>query len=161
MACWYSDKYRFRYPALALSALVAIVGIAILYAARGVGVKYFGVHLAVAGIYTSVPTYLTWAANNYSGHYRRATGVATVFVFTNSGGILSTWLFQASQAPGYRTAYIINLSFLCLYIVAGTCLTVHYHRQNKIRDSFVRDGRSDEYGSGKNGDRHVFFRYVR
>jgi hypothetical protein len=146
---------------LAVSSVLAIVGLAILYAANGVGVRYFGVHLTVAGIYASVPTYLAWASNNYSGHYRRATGVATVFVFTNSGGILSTWLFKASEAPAYSTAYIINLSFLCVYIVAATCLTLYYQRQNRIRDGFVRDGKIEEYGSGRNGDRHVFFRYVR
>lgn len=160
IACHYSDKYHFRYPALAVSTLIAIVGVAIIYSTKGTGVRYFGIHLCVAGIYSAVPTYLAWASNNFSGHYRRATGVATVFVFTNSGGILSTWLFRASEAPTYNTAYIINLSFLCIFLAAGTGLSLYYRRQNNIRNEFVQSGRIDEFGTDKDGDRHVFFRYI-
>lgn len=160
IGCRYSDKYHFRYPSLAIPALIAIVGVAVIYSTKGEGVRYFGIHLAVAGIYSSVPTYLSWASNNFSGHYRRATGVAAVFVFTNCGGILSTWLFRASEAPDYSTAYRINLAFLCLFLAAGTCLSFHYRRQNKIRNGFVQRGEIEEYGKDKDGDRHVFFRYI-
>ncbi|OAL39843.1 hypothetical protein AYO20_00755 [Fonsecaea nubica] len=161
IGCHYSDKYHFRYPSLAIPTLVAIIGVAIIYATEGVGVRYFGIHLTVAGIYSSVPVYLSWGSNNFSGHYRRATGVAAIFVFTNSGGILSTWLFRASEAPSFQTAYIINLALLCVLLVSGTGLSLYYLRQNKIRDGFVRSGRFEEYGMDKDGDQHLFFRYVR
>lgn len=161
IGCHYSDKFHYRYPSLAVCTLIAIVGVAIIYATEGSGVRYFGIHLCVAGIYGSVPCYLAWSSNNFSGHYRRATGVATIFVFTNSGGILSTWLFRRSEAPSFNTAYIINLAFLCLFLLSGTVLSFYYRRQNNIRDEFVRSGRIDEYGRDKEGDRHLFFRYIR
>jgi hypothetical protein len=45
---------------------------------------------------------LTVASFVRAGHYRRATAVAMGFIATNSGGILSTWLFPAAEAPNYR-----------------------------------------------------------
>lgn len=133
-----------------------------MYATNQIAARYVGIHLMVAGIYTSVPVYLAWASNNFAGHYRRATAIATVLVFTNSGGILSVWLFRATEGPRYQTAYIINLAFLCVYIAAGTALELWYRKQNNTRDAFVREGRMTEYGGGKKmtGDKHVLYRYV-
>jgi MFS family permease len=158
VACYLSDKYGQRGIAIVIPSLVALVGAIVVWKASPTGVKYFGIFLFVMGVYTLIPAVMAISANNFAGHYRRATSTGTLIVCTNSGGILATWLFTAAEAPNYPTGYKVNISFLVLQIVTALALDFFYMRKNKQRQRALESGNIEKY-KDKEGDRHVMFRY--
>jgi hypothetical protein len=71
--------------------------------------NYGALYLQIIGSYAAAPCLSTWNANNVQPHYRRATAIAIGFIATNSGGIVSTWLF--TDPPRFQKASRINLAF--------------------------------------------------
>ncbi|KAF5377027.1 hypothetical protein D9757_007751 [Collybiopsis confluens] len=87
--------------------------------------RYGSLFLTVPGIYAAVPAISAWMSNNSEPHYRRATSIALGFIATNAGGITSTWLFPSKEAPNFRRATIINITF-SLLIILGAGLNAFY-----------------------------------
>lgn len=94
-----ADRYRKRGAAAILTMLVAMIGVIMFYRGRDNTVRYTALFFIVTGAYANGPCLLAWVPNNTATHVRRATPIATSFVFTNSGGIVSTWVFPTSDAP--------------------------------------------------------------
>ncbi|KLT42605.1 MFS general substrate transporter, partial [Cutaneotrichosporon oleaginosum] len=93
MCCWASDRLKMRGPFVILAALVSVVGYAMYRGSEDKHVRYGALFLQVMGAYTVAPLQSTWMPNNLAPFYRRVTGITMGFISTNSGGILSTWLF--------------------------------------------------------------------
>ena len=104
-----SDKYKQRGATAVLSSLIAIPGYAIflgeytlivvsLFHSYRAGTSnkhanYGALFLQIVGVYCVPPCLGTWNANNVQPHYRRATGVAIGFMFTNAGGAFAPFFF--------------------------------------------------------------------
>lgn len=157
--CLISDKYHFRFPQLLIPGLVGIAGMAILYSVNSIPARYAAIHLAVPAVYAPVPAYIAFTSSNFAGYYRRATALGFVLAISNCGSLLSVWLFRAAEAPNYKTAYQVNLIFLCLFVVLATGIELYYRGKNNARALLIRENRMEEYPKG-NGDRHVLFAYV-
>ncbi|KAI6023048.1 major facilitator superfamily domain-containing protein, partial [Pisolithus microcarpus] len=70
-------------------------------------VQYASLFFSVTGAYAGAPVALTWITNNSAPYFRRASGIAFVFVASSLGGILGTWLLgYLSPAPKYTAATI-------------------------------------------------------
>lgn len=88
---------------------------------------YGSLFFTVPGVYASAPIVSAWMANNSEPHYRRATSIAMGFVATNAvsiihnaenaslniylnqGGILSTWRFPTNEGPRFTKTTIMDL----------------------------------------------------
>jgi MFS-type transporter involved in bile tolerance (Atg22 family) len=98
---WIGDKYRMRAPILAFNAMISIIGLPIMGFATNNAVRYFGVFLAVAGANANIPASMAYQANNVRGQWTRAFSSATLVGFGGIGGIVSSLVFRAQDAPSY------------------------------------------------------------
>ena len=81
------------------------------------------------------PCLSTWNANNVQPHYRRATAVALGYIATNSGGILSTWLF--TDPPHFRKATHVNLIFSLAMAACSVGIVFYFKVRNAEKQRMV------------------------
>jgi predicted MFS family arabinose efflux permease len=111
-----SDKYRARGAVALFSTSLSIIGFAMFYTSKTIGVRYTALFFMITGVYSTAPCLIAWLSNNTAAHTRRATAVALGFIATNAGGIVSTWIYPRSQAPHYRFAARFNLGLNCFML---------------------------------------------
>lgn len=160
MSAYLSDRLRHRYWFCIFGLVVASVGYIILLAQRGLpaGVKYFALFLIVPGGFITQPITLVWLSNLVSGHYKRSISTAIQIGFGNAGGIVTSNIFLASEAPTYKTGYSVCLSMLWVCGAACTGLFFLVKRENRMRDMGKRDWRLKEVDADNLGDDHPSFR---
>ncbi|KAF8817607.1 MFS general substrate transporter [Phlegmacium glaucopus] len=132
-SAFWSDRYTTRAIPGVLISLLAVAGYALYLSAEHRYTSYGALYLMVPGVYASKPVLAAWMANNSEPHYRRATSVALGFMATNSGGILSTWIYPSNQGPKFRKTTIINLVFSILVIVCCLLNMVYLSWRNKVK----------------------------
>lgn len=110
------------------------------YASNKSTVKYAGVFLLSMGTFSLAPVLLSWISNLSYGHYKRATIMGLSIMFTNSGGILSTWLWQNGTDKGY----LVNLGLASLTILLLIGLEGYLIVQRRWRRSGKMDWKVDE-----------------
>lgn len=86
-----SDRYSMRSPFLIFFMGLVAVAYIILLCNVAVGVKYFCLFLAVAGVSPSIALAITFVGNNFGPAYRRAAAMGLFFTTGNSAGIISSW----------------------------------------------------------------------
>jgi len=134
VTAYVGDKYRVRGVLVALNAVIAIVGVAILGFAHNVAARYFGVFLAALGSNANVPTALTYQANNIRGHWKRAFASASLVGWGGIGGIAGSLIFRSQDEPTYHPGLYgcITSQLIVLLIVAG--LSFKFRMDNKKAD---------------------------
>lgn len=75
---------------------------------------------------------------------------------TNSGGILSTWLFPAEEAPAYRRGTIINMSFSIVVGIASGLNILYLWHANKQKAK--REAEATPATWHIEGDRHPSYK---
>ena len=132
--------------------------------------NYGGLYLQIIGIYGAIPCLATWNANNLQPHYRRATAIAIGFMATNTGGILSSWLF--TDPPRFHKATRINLAFSLGMAASSVAILVYFRARNIERQREVQrllQTHGDGTGVGgwdssaerkRLGDRHPRFAFT-
>ncbi|KAF5353447.1 hypothetical protein D9756_008145 [Leucocoprinus leucothites] len=179
---WASDRYKSRTIPLVCSSVLAAIGYIMYLCTNHRFTLYGSLFLTASGVYSIPPVSCAWISNNSEPHYRRATAIASTAVFTNCGGILSTWLFPASEAPKFRNTSIINLVFILLLGLTAVANGLMLHRFNKRKqdparrqellapyfESVKADSESDHSRTEEAnkrawldlGDKHPDFKYV-
>ncbi|KZT42392.1 MFS general substrate transporter [Sistotremastrum suecicum HHB10207 ss-3] len=155
-----SDKYRQRGLVLITVSMIAIAGYGLFLGSAGKHNDYGALFLQVVGAYTSAPTVSAWQANNFQPHYKRATAIAWAFILTNSGGILSTWIFN--DPPRYAKATKINLAFSVGIAACALGNMLYLRSQNIAKKKWLaeNDEASVEGDAKKLGNRHPNFQYT-
>lgn len=92
--------------------------------------------------------------------YRRTTAIVVGFIFTNCGGILSTWLYPASEAPRYKTGTKVLLSMSLVIALFSAINMFQLARINKRRASLIEQGATEDDESGILGDRSIHFKMI-
>ena len=151
-SCYFSDSFRHRGSFVILSALISIVGYAMFLGSTDHQVLYGSLFLQVIGAYTMAPLLSSWMPNNLAPYYKRVTGVAFGFISTNSGGILSTWLFPTTDAPRYRTATWTALGLSLSIAVLAVINSLYLARENRRKASSNLQRAA--------GDRDPSFKYI-
>ncbi|CAG8723515.1 25487_t:CDS:2 [Gigaspora margarita] len=157
----FSDCYGVRSPYLLLCILVPIAGYAILVIPNAsVAVKYTAVCIIGLGVFSTVPTTLTWLTDNLAGDSKRAVGTAMMISWGNIGGVISAQLYKPIDAPAYKTGHSIALS---LSVVAVIITIIQYYllkRTNKYKlenpEIFLKGSNRD---ATYLGDSHPSFIY--
>lgn len=163
-----SDRSRIRAPFIIVPLLVTIAGLVICLAVspgNQPGVVYFALFLVAGGFYAGLPTTVTWISNNLAGQWKRATGMAFQFTVGNLvGGAVGSNIFLAREAPKYRTAFAILLSFIVGAVLSAFFLRFVLNRQNSkneaLRDVAVQEGRDLDAEFGDLGDKSPNFVYT-
>ncbi|KAL3439922.1 major facilitator superfamily domain-containing protein [Aspergillus insuetus] len=162
VSAWLSDRAKKRSPFLIFHCCCIIIGFAIVIAStgRGVpGVVYFGIFLAVSGIYPGIPSIVNWIRNNLAGDYKRAVGMGLHIGLGNIGGAMASNFYRAQDAPNYYLGHGLELGFGVAGLIAVITLRIVYQRVNKSRE---------ENGTGnltteemvRMGDKSPAFRYM-
>ncbi|KAJ1307310.1 hypothetical protein OPQ81_001418 [Rhizoctonia solani] len=159
-----SDRYKLRGPVLFVTGIIATAGYAIYLTTTDKHTLYGSLFLQIPGVYASAPTLSAWMANNVQPYYKRATAVALAFVFSNLGGIVSTWIFP--DPPRFTTATRLNLAFaagLCVFaVIVDLYLLAQNRRKATILSSpdYGRNGEDSAEEQQRLGDRHPKFKYM-
>jgi len=82
------------------------------------------------------------------------------FIFTNSGGILSTWLFPGKEAPRYHKGTSVLLAMSLCMPVFALLNTGQLYLENKRRAKLRDAGHVDDVQAGEIGDRSVNFKLI-
>ena len=126
------------------------------------GVRYAALYFVEAGAYISLPLLWSMMANNVSGRYKTAIATGLQIGLGNSGGIITSLVFPATQAPLYRTGFAVNLALLVMAAVLMVGFVVGLRVENGRRKRGERDYRlrlpQDQVCNL--GDDHPDFRFV-
>ncbi|KZT42389.1 MFS general substrate transporter [Sistotremastrum suecicum HHB10207 ss-3] len=156
-----SDHIKQRGIFMISIATIAIAGYALFLGSASKHVDYGALFLQVTGAYATAPFVASWQANNFLPYYKRATAVGWGFVMTNSGGILSTWIFN--DPPRFRLATRLNLAF-SVGIVVMSATNMGYliwaNAQKKKVGVEERKALDNEEARQRLGDRHPDFMYT-
>jgi len=114
-------------------------------------VLYGSLFLQVIGAYTMAPLLSSWQPNNLAPYYKRVTGIAFGFISTNSGGILSTWLFPTTDAPRYTKATWTAMGLTITIVAFAVINSLYLARENRRKVRLQ--------GKGE-GDRDPSFKYI-
>ncbi|CAI7647949.1 unnamed protein product [Penicillium bialowiezense] len=161
VAAWVSDRRKQRSPFILFFMGMIAIGFIICIAStgRGVpGVMYFGIFVAVVGIYPAFPGNVTWLSVNMAGDYKRAAGMAIYIGIGNLAGAMSSNFYRAQDAPNYILGHSLELAFVVVGMIAAVILRLAYQRINKKRDAMD----PSEYPADPDalGDRSPLFRYM-
>lgn len=138
-----SDRFRWRGGAYLFTFFLPILGFAIAYGTTvsgsgsggHAGAQYAALMLIAGGAFAGPSVSLSWISIGTAGHYKRATSAALMIVFTNSGGILSTWLWNGSFEKGYLVNLILGIVGFCFTILLEIYVLWHRRHCRAIRES--------------------------
>ncbi|KAL4939119.1 major facilitator superfamily domain-containing protein [Aspergillus oleicola] len=119
---WLSDRYKKRSPFILFFMSLIAIGFIIVLASsdRGVpGVVYFGVFVAVVGIYPAFPGNVTWVSVNLAGDYKRAAGMAMHIGLGNLAGAMASNFYREQDAPRYTLGHALELGFCVVVFSSG------------------------------------------
>ncbi|KAJ6020758.1 hypothetical protein N7540_006262 [Penicillium herquei] len=163
-----SDKFKRRSFFVIGPQLLVIIGYSILTPLApniksNIGPCYFAIVLANIGLYPISPGSSSWLANNVEGPAKRAIAFAYMASLANLGGIASSYIFIASEAPAYPTGFGTSLAFASMGVIASILLDYIYIRINKQRDQVSVTEVHEKYTVEELaalGDRSPLFRYT-
>ena len=166
VSAYMADRYKARGITAICTTLLAVVGFALFLEGETIAVRYTALCFMITGVYATAPSLISWVPNNTAAHIRRATAVALGFIMTNAGGIVSTWIYPKSAAPGYKFAAKYNLSLVCITIavVGAEIWLLKWKNKQKVesRDRLLRDvdqlSVQEQFESL--GDHHPDFKYT-
>ncbi|KAL1960132.1 hypothetical protein VTO42DRAFT_304 [Malbranchea cinnamomea] len=162
VAAWLSDRHRQRSPFILFFMSLIAIGFIIVLASsgRGVpGVVYFGVFVAVVGIYPAFPGNVTWLSVNLAGDYKRAAGMAMHIGLGNLAGAMASNFYRSQDAPKYVLGHALELGFCVAGIIAVVIMRVSYQRINRKRGRMDLSS-YDADQMARMGDRSPLFRYM-
>lgn len=166
ISAYLSDRFRQRGITSIATNILALIGASITMRARTFSSRYAGLVFLITGIYSSAPSLISWIPNNSAPHVRRATAIAMGFVSTNTGGILSTWIYPRSNAPYYSIGASVNLSMVVVMIVVVALEILWLRRKNREKcerpERLLQglDNASLENQFASLGDKHPDYRYT-
>lgn len=90
--------------------------------------------------YAAVGLLFPLISRNVAGQTKKATVIATTFVFWAAGNAAGPQAFQSRQAPRYFTAFAVQLACWVTLAVTLIFLRAYYIVQNKKKDKKVAEG---------------------
>ncbi|MCJ1475670.1 hypothetical protein MMC13_004333 [Lambiella insularis] len=94
-------------------------------------VEYAGICLVAMGAFAAGPIVICWFVMNLHGHAERSIGTAWMIAFGNTGGIVATFAFLATDAPRYVKGYTVCLTVVGVGLVAAIAYGFIISRENR------------------------------
>ncbi|KAF4633608.1 hypothetical protein G7Y89_g4509 [Cudoniella acicularis] len=165
----YSDKYRCRARSLLISYFVGTTGIVILwpclYHKNLAGVSYFTLFLVVAGYNMQAPAVGSWLGTNVRNPAKRSAAMGWQSTFGQLlGGCIGANIFVSSEAPTYKSGFIVLLVLVMVGGVGATianwyCLRASNLKKDKIPLEEL-EGKYTEQQLSEMGEYSPYFRYI-
>ena len=134
-----SDRVGKRFPFIIFGLCVALAGNLMLFTIHdNSDVEYAGVFLYLMGVISAMPMVLCWFGMNLRGHCDRAVGIPLQIGLSNIAGIIATFSFPSTDAPGYHLGYSLGLGFLCMAGAACLAYFAMCLMENKRREKADR-----------------------
>lgn len=160
-----SDKTGKRSPFILANFLTMIVGFSIALGCSpktSPGAIYAGIFIATVGIYQSFPTCITWLANNLSGDYKRAIGMAMQIGLGNFGGAFASNFYRAQDSPHFTLGHSLCLGFIGMGLISAIVLILSYSIINKKREERIISGQYKGFSGtelAEMGDKNPYYKY--
>jgi dipeptide/tripeptide permease len=129
-----ADRTRQRGLMIITLSLIGGTGYIILATCKGVGVRYFAIFLAAAGVFPSISNILPWVLNNQGTDTKRGTGMALLQMVGQCGPILGTRLYPAKEGKYYVKGMAVCAAFMFFNALLALTLRTYLAWQNKIAD---------------------------
>ena len=107
-----ADRTQQRGLVLIITSLVGAIGYIVLASVETVGVRYFAVFLAAAGVFSTIPNILAWTLNNQGNDSRRGAGLVLINVVGQCGPVLGTRLYPAKEGKRYVKGMSVCAAFM-------------------------------------------------
>lgn len=123
---------------------------------------YAGIYIAAVGIYPAIPMNIVWNANNLSGTYKRAVGIAFQIGLANYSGAFVSNFYRVEDSPLYKFGHSMVLAFIGLGFVFLIGLIIGYARSNARSIKDVSNGEYENYTNEEllaMGDKSPYFLY--
>lgn len=134
LVCYLSDKYLKRALFFVISLAVAAVGYILLAVSPVTGGRYFGLYLAVPGVYAALAMVMSWTGDNQGSDSKRGVGYVVLHVFGMTGPIVGTLLFPDKDRPHYTKGIWVTFGIVVFTMAFGTVFALYLHRENKKLD---------------------------
>ncbi|KAI8086542.1 major facilitator superfamily domain-containing protein [Halteromyces radiatus] len=162
MIALHADKKRERGLHIAVPAFVGMIGYLLLVVLkdRGPVAMYIAAVITTTGVFSHIPSMLSWFTNNIGGHTKR--GVASAFIISigNVGGAIGGQVYRADDAPYYSRGHEICLGLMCGAWVCSLLFKFLLERENKRRDNLTPEQHAKEASGEELCDLHPDFRYI-
>lgn len=158
---WTSDYFAVRGPFIVMFGLIGSAGYLILALSSDVASRYAGLFLVVL-MFVTITMALVWNANSNETDSKRAGGIWVLMTIGQSGTVLGTNMFPASEKPYYRKGMWIGFSCSMIAAVAGALLSFLIWRENRRRDKIYGkvDSVRARVGMEDNGPPEATIRYL-
>ncbi|RWA10153.1 hypothetical protein EKO27_g4951 [Xylaria grammica] len=142
---WIADRTQQRGAMLVGLSLVGGIGYILLATCKGVGVRYFAVFLAAAGVFSCIANILPWTINNQGSDSKRGAGIALLNIIGQTGPLLGTRIFPEREKPYYIKGMSICAAFMFFNALLALTLRIYLTWENRIFEK--RDAESRQNGS--------------
>ncbi|KAK7679928.1 hypothetical protein QCA50_017088 [Cerrena zonata] len=162
---YYSGVVGVRAPFIIVNFLFELVGFIICISmspATHPKSIYAALFIIALGAYPALPVVIVWLSNNVSGSYKRAVAIAFQIGFGNFGGIVSSNIYRAQDAPRFLLGHGIQILFVSLGIIAATASLIGYSVSNSKNSKKIQTGAYDNYSDEElleMGDKSPYFVY--
>ncbi|ORY24483.1 major facilitator superfamily transporter [Naematelia encephala] len=144
-----SDRSQTRYPYVIGSTTIALLGYLVLRftanvpaqvsqpsrsASSQLTFQYVACCLVCIGCLPLVPLEIAWNGNNQGGTLKRAVAIALQVGASNSGGIVGSYAFIATESPRYYTGHAVCAGFMGITILFASLSALYIVYQNRKRD---------------------------
>ncbi|KAE9385197.1 MFS general substrate transporter [Gymnopus androsaceus JB14] len=163
----HSDKIRERGFHGAFGAIWQLVGWILLRALpedTSKGVKYFAALLVACWPYTH-PLNIAWMSENTGSVGKRTLASGSVIFAANIYGVWGSQIYQAKDAPDYRTGNTINIVFagtaVCLWFIQKYYYKYRNHRNAQAYAKLSEaEKRQEDMEAEAKGNRSLTFRFT-
>ena len=107
-----ADKTQQRGIMVIVLSCIGGIGYILLATVETVGVRYFGIWLAAAGIFPAIANILPWVTNNQGSDTRRGVGIMLLNLIGQCGPLLGTNIFPGTDKPRYIKGFSICAAFI-------------------------------------------------
>ncbi|KAI7879937.1 MFS general substrate transporter [Lichtheimia hyalospora FSU 10163] len=158
----HADKVGERAFHIAVPSFVGMIGYILLITLKDKGAValYISACITTTGVFGHASTMLSWFANNFSGHVKRAVASAIIISIGNVGGALGGQVYRANDAPQYIRAHSACAALMFVQIIIILVYKYLLIRINRKRDNMT----PEEYRKACEGDElcdlHPDFRYI-
>ncbi|KAI0467488.1 major facilitator superfamily domain-containing protein [Xylaria cf. heliscus] len=142
---WIADRTQQRGAMLVGLSLVGGVGYILLATCKSVGVRYFAVFLAAAGVFSCIANILPWTINNQGSDSKRGAGIALLNIIGQAGPLLGTRVFPEREKPYFFKGMWICAAFMVFNALLALTLRFYLAWENRMFEK--RDAESRQNGN--------------
>lgn len=129
-----SDLYLQRGLFMILFCTTASIGYLVMALCTNAYIRYGGIYLVAIGGAGAPAIMLTWLGSIYGTDTKRAVGYASMGLIGQSGTILASRLYPATDSPRYQRGLFISFGFMVLGTILVLTLRSYLNRLNRKLD---------------------------